>query len=106
MGAGALAIVAALFTFWLHSVLLPVRYCLCAHPEYSLGQVFRRGMASTKGFRGVFFGFRLSYFLWFAVSQFTYGVLDLYVLPYTSIGGMIFISEAARFKQGQKPQEQ
>ena len=29
MGAGALAIVAALFTFWLHSVLLPVRYCLC-----------------------------------------------------------------------------
>ena len=106
MGAGALAIVAALFTFWLHSVLLPVRYCLCAHPEYSLGQAFRRGMASTKGFRGAFFGFRLSYFLWFAVSQFTYGVLDLYVLPYTSIGGMIFISEAARFKQGQKPQEQ
>ena len=105
MGAGALAIVAALFTFWLHSVLLPVRYCLCAHPEYSLGQAFRRGMASTKGFRGAFFGFRLSYFLWFAVSQFTYGVLDLYVLPYTSIGGMIFISEAARFKQGQKSQE-
>ena len=105
MGAGVLAIVAALFTFWLHSVLLPVRYCLCAHPEYSLGQAFRRGMASTKGFRGAFFGFRLSYFLWFAVSQFTYGVLDLYVLPYTSIGGMIFISEAARFKQGQKPQE-
>ena len=62
-------------------------------------------MASTKGFRGAFLGFRLSYILWFAASQFTYGVLDLYVLPYTSLGGMIFISEAARLKQGQKSQE-
>lgn len=105
MGAAFLAIAAALFTFWLHSVLLPVRYCLCAHPEYSIGQAFRRGLASTKGFRGAFFGFRLSYLLWFAVSQFTYGVLDLYVLPYTSLGGMIFLSEAARFKQGQTPQQ-
>ncbi len=105
MGAGILAIAAVLFTFWLHTILLPVRYCLCAHPEYSIGQAFRRGMASTKGFRGGFFGFRLSYILWFAASQFTYGVLDLYVLPYTSLGGMIFISEAARLKQGQKSQE-
>ncbi len=105
MGAGILAIAAVLFTFWLHTILLPVRYCLCAHPEYSIGQAFRRGMASTKGFRGAFFGFRLSYILWFAASQFTYGVLDLYVLPYTSLGGMIFISEAARLKQGQKSQE-
>lgn len=105
MGAGILAIAAVLFTFWLHTILLPVRYCLCAHPEYSIGQAFRRGMASTKGFRGAFFGFRLSYILWFVASQFTYGVLDLYVLPYTSLGGMIFISEAARLKQGQKSQE-
>ena len=30
MGAGILAIAAVLFTFWLHTILLPVRYCLCA----------------------------------------------------------------------------
>ena len=32
MGATLLAVAAALFTFWLHSAFLPVRYCLCAHP--------------------------------------------------------------------------
>lgn len=65
MGATLLAVAAALFTFWLHSVFLPVRYCLCAHPEYSLGQTFRRGLQSAKGVRGAFFRFRLSYILWF-----------------------------------------
>ena len=68
IGATVLAIAALVFTFWLHSIFLPVRYCLCAHPEYSLGQVFRRGWTVPKGFRGAFFGFRLSYILWFLVS--------------------------------------
>ena len=100
MGATVLAIAALVFTFWLHSVLLPVRYCLCAHPEYSLGQTFRRGLASAKGFRGAFFGFRLSYILWFFGSQLTYGALDIFVTPYSSLGGMIFLQEAARARQG------
>ncbi|MFR2157200.1 MAG: hypothetical protein ACLS43_08885 [Evtepia gabavorous] len=52
-GGNPLAVAAALFTFWLHSVFLPVRYCLCAHPEYSLGQTFRRGLQSAKGVRGL-----------------------------------------------------
>ena len=81
------AVAAALFTFWLHSVFLPVRYCLCAHPEYSLGQTFRRGLQSAKGVRGAFFRFRLSYILWFAASQLTYGAMDLFVTPYSSLGG-------------------
>ena len=55
IGATVLAIAALVFTFWLHSIFLPVRYCLCAHPEYSLGQVFRRGLDSAKGFRGAFY---------------------------------------------------
>ena len=100
------AVAAALFTFWLHSVFLPVRYCLCAHPEYSLGQTFRRGLQSAKGVRGAFFRFRLSYILWFAASQLTYGAMDLFVTPYSSLGGMVFLQEAARARQGgtQTPQ--
>lgn len=99
MGATVLAIVAGLFTFWLHSVFLPVRYCLCAHPEYTLGQTFRRGLQSARGVRKAFFTFRLSYLLWFFLSQLTYGVMDLFVVPYTSLGGMIFLQEAARARQ-------
>ena len=104
-GATVLAIAAGLFTFWLHSIFLPVRYCLCAHPEYTLGQTFRRGLQSARGVRKAFFGFRLSYILWFFLSQVTYGVMDLYVAPYTSLGGMVFLQEAARARQ-QLEQEQ
>lgn len=106
IGATVLAIAALVFTFWLHSIFLPVRYCLCAHPEYSLGQVFRRGLDSAKGFRGAFFGFRLSYILWFLVSQVTYGAMDIFVTPYTSLGGMLFLQEAARARQGEATPQQ
>lgn len=94
------ALAASLFAFWLHSVFLPVRYCLCAHPEYSLSMTFRRGFQSTKGFRGAFFRFRLSYILWYFLSQMSYGAIDLIALPYTSLGSMIFLQEAARVREG------
>lgn len=105
LGATVLAIAAALFTFWLHSVFLPVRYCLCAHPEYTLGQTFYRGLLSARGVRKAFFTFRLSYLLWFFLSQLTYGIMDLYVVPYTSLGGMLFLQEAARARQQLEEQE-
>lgn len=103
-GGTVLAVAAGLFTFWLHSLVLPVRYCLCAHPEYSLGKTFRRGFQSAKGVRKAFFSFRLSYLLWFLASQLTYGAMDLFVTPYTSLGGMLFLQEAARAKQQQTAQ--
>ncbi|MDY3015004.1 MAG: DUF975 family protein [Evtepia sp.] len=94
-----LAVAAVVFAFWLHSLFLPVRYCLAAHPEYTLGETFRRGLASTKGYRGQFFQFRLSYIVWFFLSNLTYGALDFYVTPYTSMGGMVFVQEVARARQ-------
>lgn len=100
MGGLVWGIAAAVFTFWLHTVLLPVRYCLCAHPEYSLGMTFRRGLQSVKGFRKPFFWFRLSYILWYFLSQMSYGVVDLFTLPYSSLGSMIFLQEAARAREG------
>lgn len=96
MGATVLAVAAGLFAFWLHSVFLPVRYCLCAHPEYTLGQTFRRGLQSARGVRKAFFLFRLSYLLWFLAAQLSYGVLNFFVTPYASLGGMVFLQEAAR----------
>lgn len=100
LGGTVLALIAALFTFWLHSVLLPVRYCLCAHPEYSLSLTFRRGLQSIRGFRGAFFRFRLSYILWYFLSQLSYGAMDLFALPYTSLGSMVFLQEVARVRKG------
>lgn len=91
-----LFILALLFTFWLHSLLLPVRYCLAAHPEFGLGEAFRRGVQSLHGFRARFFLFRLSFLIWFAASEITYSAADLYVLPFTALSGMVFLQEAAR----------
>lgn len=95
-GAAFLAILAAVLWMWLHCLMLPVRYCLAAHPEYSLGQVFRRGLASMKGYRMKFFWFRVTLIPWFFVSQLTYNITDLYVTPYTSMASMIFVQECAK----------
>lgn len=99
LSASLLFFLAVLFTFWLHCTLLPLRYCLAAHPEYSLGEVFRRGMASVQGVRKPFFGLRSSYLLWFVFSYLTYNAMDFFVLPYSTLGSMIFLQEAARAKQ-------
>ena len=104
--AGCLAIAAFLVAFWVHSLFLPVRYCLAAHPEYSLGQTFRRGFQSARGVRGPFFRFRLSYALWFFLSQMTYGAMDIFVAPYSSLGSMVFLQEAARARRTAARQEQ
>ena len=99
LSASLLFFLAILFTFWLHCTLLPLRYCLAAHPEYSLGQVFRRGMASVQGLRKEFFGLRSSYLLWFLFSYLTHNAMDFFVLPYSTLGSMIFLQEGARAKQ-------
>ncbi|MCF0122604.1 MAG: DUF975 family protein [Ruminiclostridium sp.] len=97
--AGLLAVAAGVFAFWLHSLFLPVRYCLASHPEYSLGETFRRGLLSTKGYRGAFFRFRLSMLPWYFLSQVTYNALDLYAMPYTSMASMLYIQEVAKARQ-------
>ena len=102
--ADILAVLAMLFGVWLHSLLLPVRYCLAAHPEYSLGETFRRGFRSASGIRAGFYRFRLSYLLWFFLSRLTYGAMDLYVLPYSSLGSMLYLQEAAR-QRAQKAEQ-
>lgn len=98
-----LMFLAVLFTFWLHCRVLPLRYCLAAHPEYSVKEVVVRGRRSVKGYDGAFFGFRSTYLLWFGASYFTYFALDLFVMPYSSLGSMIFIQELAKArKRGQE----
>lgn len=102
--AGIWAALAGMFCFWLHGTLLPVRYCLAAHPEYSLGDTFRRGLASMKGYRNRFFWFRLTFAPWFFLSQMSYNTLDLYVLPYTSMASMLYVQEVARERQAMAQQ--
>lgn len=96
-----LAVAAAIFAFWLHCTFLPVRYCLAAHPEFTLGQTFVRGLRSTKGWRSRFFRFRLSMVPWYFFSQVSYHSIDLYAMPYTSMASMLYIQEIARAKNAQ-----
>lgn len=103
--ASALAFLAVFFTFWLHCLLLPLRYCLAAHPEYRLRQVFVRGRRSVKGFDKAFFGFRSTYLLWFGASSFTHFALDLFVLPYSSLGSMLYLQALGKAKQQEEKEE-
>lgn len=98
----ALAFAAVFFTFWLHCRLLPLRYCLAAHPEYRMKQVVVRGRRSVKGYDRAFFGFRSTYLLWFAASYFTYFALDLFVLPYSSLGSMLYLQALGKAKKQQQ----
>ena len=95
--ADILAVLAMLFGIWLHSLLLPVRYCLASHPEYTLRDTFYRGFRSARGIRGGMFRFRLSYIIWFFLSRLTYGAMDLFVLPYSSLGSMLYLTQAAKW---------
>ena len=106
--ADCLAVLAMLFGVWLHSLLLPVLYCLAAHPEYSLKETFRRGFRSAQGIRGGFYRMRLSFLLWFFLSRLTYGAMDFFVLPYSSLTAMLYLQEGARLRarQGQEPAEE
>ena len=104
-GASCLAIVAGLVWLFLHSAMLPIRYCLAAHPEYTLKQVFSRGWASMKGYRMKFFWFRTTLLPWFFFSQLTYNILDLYVTPYTSLASMVYVQECAKDRAAKESEE-
>ena len=86
-----LLILGAWLAYFLYSTLYPVAYCLAAQPSYSIGKVLKRGLASTKGARGNFVTFRLTFLLWLVISNFTYGVVDIYILPYLSFSSFLFL---------------
>lgn len=92
----ALLIGGVLLSFYVYTILYPIRYCLAARPDYSVLQVLRRGMDSVKGYRGEFFKFRLTFLHWYLLSFLTYGVMELYVLPYLSISSFQFLQEVAK----------
>lgn len=95
----ALMVLGAFFAFYIHSVLDPIYYCLAAKPEYSLGKVISRGLASTKGYRKEFFILRMSFLPWYIVSRFSYGMVDMYALPYISFTSFCFLREVALEKE-------
>lgn len=84
--------------FALYSLLYPLVYCLAAQPDYSLAQIWKKGLASTKGVRWRFIGYRLGFVPWYLLSSFTVGVADLYVMPYISFASFRFLQEAAQDK--------
>lgn len=89
----------AALAFFCYSCLYPIAYCLAAQPDYPVGKMLRRGLDSVKGSRVRFFRFRLSFIIWFLLSALSYGVLDLYVLPYLSFSAFHFLQEAAKTRQ-------
>ena len=98
-----LMIVGSLASFFLYTTLYPISYCLAAQPDYSLGMVLKRGMESIRGNRFAFFQFRLSFLPWYLLSSFTYGVMELYVLPYLSFSSFQFLQAAATARAEQPP---
>ena len=99
----ALLLIGALAAYYLYTMLHPISYCLAAQPDYSLQKVLQRGFESIQGYRSQFFRFRLSFIPWYFLSSLTYGVVDLYMLPYLSFSSFQFLQTAAIHRQDKHP---
>ncbi|MEG2000235.1 MAG: DUF975 family protein [Evtepia sp.] len=89
-----------MLSFFLYTVILPIRYCLSARPELSIVEIIKRGLKSTKGYRREFFKLRFSFVIWDFVSNMSYGAMDLYVFPYISVTTMEFLAEVRNRREG------
>lgn len=88
-----------LFAFWLYVRLLPIRYCLAAQPDYTLGMVFEKGRASVRGYERPFFRLMLSMLPWYILSVVIFVAMDLYVLPYATFVALQFLQEVANHRR-------
>lgn len=89
--APVLSLLGALLSIYLYSLLLPARYVLAQHPEYSLGQVFSSGLQLLAGRRAEYFKLNLSFLPWQLISVFLWGIPSLFVIPYVELTNYLFL---------------
>lgn len=87
-----LAILGFLGSYYLQTLLLPVRYLLAANPELSVRQAFSHGLRMIPGRRWEYFKLNLSFLPWLILSMVLLDLPSLYVVPYLYISNFLFLS--------------
>ncbi len=88
---GPVMILGAVAAYALSCQLDPARYFLANDPSLGVAGALRRGLGSLKGRRMDFFWFSFSFIGWEAISLFTYGMGDIYLLPYRGMATILYV---------------
>ena len=80
-----------LLAYFVSCQLEPARYYLACDPSLGLRGALRTGWASLKGRRADFFWFSFSFIGWELFSAFTYGLGDIYLLPYRGLSTILYL---------------
>ena len=73
-------------------------YILADHPEYTWSEAHKASIEMMKGKKAKLFFLELSFIGWMVLSAITFGILELWVIPYISLA-------IANFYNENKPQE-
>lgn len=90
-------------SYWLYTLILPARYLLVRTPEASIAQAIARGVRAVRNRRGDYFVFRLSFLLWYLSVNLSYGIMGLFVLPYTELSNLLYLRQAAPVHEAETP---
>lgn len=104
----ALPMAGFLASFYLFSILSPVRYMLVREPERTARQALSEGVRLFAGRRGPYFALRLSFLPWTILSLFTALLLwrtpDIFIFPYMELSNLLFLHLAlSGGEDGQPP---
>ena len=80
-----------LLAYFVSCQLEPARYYLACDPSLGLRGALRTGWAALKGRRADFFWFSFSFIGWELFSAFTYGLGDIYLLPYRGLSTILYL---------------
>ena len=91
---GGLMLLGMVAAYILSCQLDPIRYFLANDPGLGVAGAFRKGWASLRGRRLDYFWFAFSFIGWELISMFTYGLGDIYLLPYRSMASALYLGIA------------
>lgn len=88
---GPLMLLGALLAYGVSCQLDPARYFLANDPRLGVLGALRKGVGSLKGRHVDFFWFSFSFIGWELITTFTYGLGDIYLLPYRGLATILYV---------------
>lgn len=89
-----LTLAGVLAAYFVYTLVLPAQYLLAREPDASVGHVLSAGVRAFQGRRMNYFLFRLSFFLWYLIVNTTYGIMGLFVQPYSELSNLLYLQSA------------
>ena len=74
-------------------------YILVDNDDMNVMEILAESKRLTDGYKGDIFLFILSFVGWYLLSIFTFGIVFIYVIPYSSVSYAMYYEELKRLKQ-------